>query len=209
MDIRVTTTKNRIQAGMINCIKDLSLIDMKDKDVIAYAQVASGTFYKYYADKTAVLKDIEHDLTVQYKKALTADIKDWRTINHSPSKKDLIILVNRYSDHVLSYFIKNNEAIAALISEHGDPAFLASLKQYTFKMIAVTLKYYFQLYQAESTLTKQIRKTRLIVKRFVDCLFTPLILIIEKPEEYTVNDIKHIIAVSFIYSPYQLSQHYL
>ncbi|MCT3614938.1 TetR/AcrR family transcriptional regulator, partial [Lactobacillus acidophilus] len=88
MDIRIVNTKNRIQSGLIVAINSMPLYKIKDKDIIQKAQVSSSSYYKYYSDKSEVLRDLENSLFSEFRIALSMDSKNWGTVNHAPSKKD-------------------------------------------------------------------------------------------------------------------------
>ena len=55
MDFRLYNTRVRIVAGMLTCMKEKPFGKLKDKDIIAKAQVSSRTFYHYYKDRNNLL----------------------------------------------------------------------------------------------------------------------------------------------------------
>lgn len=52
-------TNSRLKYGFIRALTEKPLYNLKDLDVIKYAEVAPATFYKYYASRREVLNDIE------------------------------------------------------------------------------------------------------------------------------------------------------
>lgn len=208
MDIRITNTKNRIQEALISCMSNSSLIEIRDKDIINKAQIASGTFYKYYADKEAVLKDIEKGLYANFQTALLHDAKEWQ-IPHSPHRKDIFELIENHITALLKFFISNRKTVLALTSKNGDPDFTLTLFARTDHVVEHLMAFYFHLYRQENILLKNRYRTDLITEHCTHAFFDSLLILLAQADHFSVSDMKKVIAQSIVFSPYDLAQHHL
>lgn len=154
MDIRIVNTKNRIQSGLIVAINSMPLYKIKDKDIIQKAQVSSSSYYKYYSDKSEVLRDLENSLFSEFRIALSMDSKNWGTVNHAPSKKDISRLIDSNINELINYFNKHKDMLQPLISENGDPGFKNQIIDVTTNTVKKLIIYYFHLYNQEYILKK-------------------------------------------------------
>lgn len=207
MDIRITNTKNRIQAGLIKAIEKKPLYKIKDKDVIAEAQVSAASFYKYYSDRSEVLTDLENELMIKFKQALASAIKNWQTINHSPSKKDMNRLIDQNLNELINFAIKNREYVSTLLSENGDPGFQHRIIDYTAKLIERTIIYYYSIYKQQHILNQNDFKLRIISKQYALSFLGPLLIWENNSDKLTVRDIKSLIKVMVLKSAYDFSTH--
>lgn len=206
MDIRIANTKNRIQDGLIKTIEEAPLYKIRDKDVIANAQVSAASFYKYYSDKSEVLDDLEDDLMAKFKKAIATDIKDWH-INHSPSKKDISYLIDQNIVKLIDFTTDNREYVSALLSKNGDLNFQYRIIEYTTRIIERIIIYYYGIYNQERVLNKNSKKLRFIAEQFALAFLEPLIIWQNHSDQLTVQDIKSLIKTMVLKSPYDLSAH--
>ena len=127
MDIRIVSTKNRIQGGLISVIKQKPLYQIKDKDIINEAEVSAASYYKYYRDKSQVLKDLETELIKQFSTALYADSKGWLSLKYGPNKKEISNRIDNNLSNLIAFTSSKKEVITVLISKNGDPAFKAKM----------------------------------------------------------------------------------
>ncbi|MGN1272737.1 MAG: TetR/AcrR family transcriptional regulator [Lactobacillus sp.] len=207
MDIRIANTKNRIQAGLIKAIEEEPLYKIKDKDVIANAQVSAASFYKYYSDKSKVLTDLEDELMAKFKKAVAIDIQNWQTVNHSPSKKDMNRMIDQNLNELIDFAIKNREYVSTLLSQNGDPGFQHRIVDYTSKIIERTIVYYYSIYNQQHILSQNNFKLKIISKQYALSFLGPLLIWEKNSDELTVKDIKSLIKIMVLKSPYDLSTH--
>lgn len=207
MDIRIINTKNRIQKGLIAAMKEEPLYQVKDKEVISKAEISSASYYKYYADKSEVLKDLEKELFDEFYEALSHDAQNWRTTNHSPSKKDIERLINRNIDQITEFFNKHVEYISVLISDNGDPHFAHQLLNATSKMVTKMIIYYFHIYNQEHILKKDYFKLQFTSQRYAQAFLDPLFIWSRHPAELSLSDAKKLMKEMVLRSPYETSTH--
>lgn len=209
MDIRVTNTQNRIQAGLISCIQSKSLIELHDKEIIEEAQVSSRTFYKYYADKNDVLDEVEKIIFDDYRKAILKDIKYWQDLTHSPSKKDIMSLSAKGLDNVLDCFKKHRTSIKALTSDNGDSKFNNQLTKILKEYIKKLVIHYFGIYNQQGRILDQEIPFNLVAIRFAQSVISPLKYWLENEDYISPQQIKQMIGKSVLYSSYDLTAHSL
>lgn len=207
MDIRIINTKNRIQKGLIAAMKEEPLYQVKDKDVISKAEILSASYYKYYADKGEVLKDLEKELLDQFHEALSHDAQNWRTETHAPSKKDIERLIDRNIDQIIDFFNQHVDYIAVLISDNGDPYFAHQLIDSTSKMVTKMIIYYFHIYNQEHILKKDLFKLQFTAQRYAQAFLDPLFIWSQNPADLSLNDTKKMMRVMVLRSPYETSTH--
>ena len=182
MDIRIVNTKNRIQSGLIVAINSMPLYKIKDKDIIQKAQVSSSSYYKYYSDKSEVLRDLENSLFSEFRIALSMDSKNWGTVNHAPSKKDISRLIDSNINELINYFNKHKDMLQSLISENGDPGFKNQIVGVTTNTVKKLIVYYFHLYNQEYILKKDKLKLTLLARRYALSFLGPLFAWLEYTE---------------------------
>lgn len=207
MDIRIVNTKNRIQSGLIVAINSMPLYKIKDKDIIQKAQVSSSSYYKYYSDKSEVLRDLENSLFSEFRIALSMDSKNWGTVNHAPSKKDISRLIDSNINELINYFNKHKDMLQPLISENGDPGFKNQIIDVTTNTVKKLIIYYFHLYNQEYILKKDKLKLTLLARRYALSFLGPLFAWLEYTDEMTLKEKKKLMKQMILNSPYDISTH--
>ena len=207
MDIRIVNTKNRIQSGLIVAINSMPLYKIKDKDIIQKAQVSSSSYYKYYSDKSEVLRDLENSLFSEFRIALSMDSKNWGTVNHAPSKKDISRLIDSNINELINYFNKHKDMLQSLISENGDPGFKNQIVGVTTNTVKKLIVYYFHLYNQEYILKKDKLKLTLLARRYALYFLGPLFAWLEYTDEMTLKETKKLMKQMILNSPYDISTH--
>lgn len=207
MDIRIVNTKNRIQSGLIVAINSMPLYKIKDKDIIQKAQVSSSSYYKYYSDKSEVLRDLENSLFSEFRIALSMDSKNWGTVNHAPSKKDISRLIDSNINELINYFNKHKDMLQPLISENGDPGFKNQIIDVTTNTVKKLIIYYFHLYNQEYILKKDELKLTLLARRYALSFLGPLFAWLEYTDEMTLKETKKLMKQMILNSPYDISTH--
>lgn len=207
MDIRIVNTKNRIQSGLIVAINSMPLYKIKDKDIIQKAQVSSSSYYKYYSDKSEVLRDLENSLFSEFRIALSMDSKNWGTVNHAPSKKDISRLIDSNINELINYFNKHKDMLQPLISENGDPGFKNQIIDVTTNTVKKLIIYYFHLYNQEYILKKDKLKLTLLARRYALSFLGPLFAWLEYTDEITLKETKKLMKQMILNSPYDISTH--
>lgn len=207
MDIRIVNTKNRIQSGLIVAINSMPLYKIKDKDIIQKAQVSSSSYYKYYSDKSEMLRDLENSLFSEFRIALSMDSKNWGTVNHAPSKKDISRLIDSNINELINYFNKHKDMLQLLISENGDPGFKNQIIGVTTNTVKNLIVYYFHLYNQEYILKKDKLKLTLLARRYALSFLGPLFAWLEYTDEMTLKETKKLMKQMILNSPYDISTH--
>lgn len=207
MDIRVINTRNRIQGGLIAAVRQKPLYEVKDKDIIKEAQVSSSSYYKYYSDKSHVLKDIETELINEFKDVLSNDSKNWGTINHAPNKRDVRMLIDRNINKLIDYFNDHKATLAPLISKNGDPAFVYQLIDMTTNIVKRMIIYYFRIYNQESILKEDELKLKIVSKRYALAFLGPLFIWLEDSADMPLKETKQMMKMMILDSPYDISTH--
>ncbi|AZN76229.1 regulator [Lactobacillus acidophilus] len=207
MDIRIVNTKNRVQSGLIVAINSMPLYKIKDKDIIQKAQVSSSSYYKYYSDKSEVLRDLENSLFSEFRIALSMDSKNWGTVNHAPSKKDISRLIDSNINELINYFNKHKDMLQSLISENGDPGFKNQIIDVTTNTVKKLIIYYFHLYNQEYILKKDKLKLTLLARRYALSFLGPLFAWLEYTDEMTLKETKKLMKQMILNSPYDISTH--
>ena len=207
MDIRIVNTKNRIQLGLIVAINSMPLYKIKDKDIIQKAQVSSSSYYKYYSDKSEMLRDLENSLFSEFRIALSMDSKNWGTVNHAPSKKDISRLIDSNINELINYFNKHKDMLQSLISENGDPGFKNQIIGVTTNTVKNLIVYYFHLYNQEYILKKDKLKLTLLARRYALSFLGPLFAWLEYTDEMTLKETKKLMKQMILNSPYDISTH--
>jgi len=207
MDIRIVNTKNRIQGGLINVLGENPLYEVKDKEIIEAAQISAASYYKYYSDKSAVLKDLENTLFKEYKEALSDDTKSWLTLNHGPNKKEVASRIKSGINELVSYFFKRQDIILALISKNGDPAFRFNLIDLTSHIIRRMIFRYFQVYGQSGRLKGKEFELGILSQRFACSFLGSLFIGIRHSDRMSSNDVKQLIIDTILKSPYDVSTH--
>lgn len=207
MDIRIVNTKNRIQGGLISVLGKKPLYEVKDKEIIEAAQISAASYYKYYSDKSAVLKDLENALIQEYKKALCDDSKSWLTLNHGPNKKEVASRIKSSIDELITYFFTRQDIILTLISKNGDPAFKYNLIDLTSQIIRRMIFRYFQVYGQSERLKGKELELHILSQRFACSFLGSLFIGIKHSDRMSSNDVKQLMIDMILKSPYDVSTH--
>ncbi|MCH3905339.1 MAG: TetR/AcrR family transcriptional regulator [Lactobacillus sp.] len=208
MDIRIINTKNRIEKGLIKAMKETPLIQLRDKEVIAAAEVSSGTFYKYYNDKIDVLNNIENRLYDDFDQCLQKFTKNWTILKFSPNKSRIHGMIDRKAQDFLDYFNENSDILAVLLSSNGDPAVFHKMISMMSSAISKIMMYYYHIYKQEHTLFKKKFEFKLLSLQYSRDILYAFIVWIDNKDSFTTKDVKELIYQSIIFSPYDISKHY-
>lgn len=130
MDIRSQITQTNFTYTLLQCIKNKPLSQIKVKDIIDVSGMSSRTFYQHYQDTADLLQTIEDQLYHDFQRALDLDnaaIAKLGQIKQPLKKEDLIKVAEGLSKNTIDFFIKNQEKITLLTSDHGDIKFLNTL----------------------------------------------------------------------------------
>lgn len=206
MDIRIINTKNRIQGGLVKVLLEKPLYKVKDKDIIHEAQVSAASYYKYYTDKSIVLKDLESDLISDFKKALYTDSKNIFEYLHGPTKKDISREIDTHNK-VMNFFTENEEVIKLLVSANGDPAVKIKLTALTASMVKKLIYRYFEIYGQASRLKGKDLKINIISERYADSFLNPFFIWLKNVDQMSVADVRLLMKNMILKSPYDLSTH--
>lgn len=129
MDIRIYSTRLKIVAGMIACMKKRPFRTLKDTDIISEAGVSPRTFYHYYKDRNELLDLLEEQLLIELKQALRCDFESITTLKKVPSAEDIYRLAEPGFKHVFEYCERNQEVGQVLLSDNGDIKFACEIKK--------------------------------------------------------------------------------
>lgn len=206
MDIRVLSTNNRIKAGLIETLADKQLYQVKDKDIISAAQVSASSYYKYYADKSDVVKNLEFDLLAEFKKTAVSDSKEWHKLHASPSKKNISKLMNSNITNIISFFQNNRKAITVLVSKNGDLHFRNDMVSVLANIAKRLIIYYYKLYDQQ---IEKSFKLDIIAQRYALAILEPLFYWLAHYDSISIRDVQKLIIDTTLYSPYDMSTRHL
>ncbi|EEJ71358.1 TetR/AcrR family transcriptional regulator [Lactobacillus ultunensis] len=207
MDVRIINTKNRIQTGLITVVKQKPLYQIKDKDIINKAEISAASYYKYYRDKSDVLRDLENDLITEYKKALFTDSQGWLSLKYGPNKKEISERIDKNISNLINFVSDKKSVITILISRNGDPAFKAEMLELTTQVIKKMLVRFFQIYGQISRLDGKEFKIDILSKRYAHSFLDSLFFWLNHFDKMTLNDVKAMIKDMILRSPYDISTH--
>lgn len=207
MDIRVVNTQSRIQAGLIRTISQKPLITIKDKDVITNAEVAPGTFYKYFSDHIEVLQSIEKELINSYSKALSESSKHWLSLKHSASKKDIDHLLKNHTEEVTNFFLEYYKEVLILTSRNGDPAFTHKLIEMLDPIVKRLIIYYFRIYGQAERVLQAPERLDYISYNFSITFTCATLYFLRHSDKFSKDAMKNYTIDALISSPYDMTQH--
>lgn len=207
MDIRILSTKNRIQNGLVKALAKQSLYQIKDKDIITEAQVSPSSYYKYYSDKSGVIRELEDELLAEFRQALAADAQEWRKAKKSPSKKDISRLISNNINNLINFFKNKKEPVMALNSDNGDIHFKYAMINITTEVAKRLIIYYFHLYNQQTKLDEM--KLSIVANHYALAILGPLFFWLRNYDNMAINGVQKLIADTMLYSPYDLSTHHL
>lgn len=141
MDIRIYSTRLKIVAGMIACMKKQLFNTLKDTDIIAESGVSPRTFYHYYKDRNELLDLLENELLVELRAALRHDFQSITTLKRAPTAEDVYRLADPGFKHVFAYCERNQEVGQVLLSDNGDIKFAREIKKIAIEEFKKRAKY--------------------------------------------------------------------
>lgn len=207
MDIRIINTKNRIQNGLIAALKDKPLYQLKDKEIISKAEISSASYYKYYSDKGQVLRDLEQSLIAEYQVAIDHDVKEWKAVSHSLSKKDFISFIDYHLAGIINFFRQRADYLSVLISPHGDPSFTDRLFVMTEDVSKKIIIYYFRAFNRHPFMHKENLSLSINAQMYTLSFLYPLFSWIKRSPEMSVGDAKDLMKTMILRSPCDVSVH--
>lgn len=142
MDIRKLTTQRRIQAGLIELLNEKSFAMCTVSDILSVAQVSKKTFYIYYSDEFALVKEIEDNLIHGLRKSLKEDRQELSQLKKYPLAK-LDELADDSFDHTIAFCDQNKTWFSNLLSSNGDIRFLNRIYKLGSEEVTKRLPYYF------------------------------------------------------------------
>lgn len=128
MDIRVFSTRLRMVAVMIACMKEKPFRRLKDTDIIAASKVSPRTFYHYYKDRNELLELLEKQLLIDLKEALRKYFETLTSLEHIPDAQYICRLADPAFQHVFAYCERNQEVGQVLLSDNGDIKFAREIE---------------------------------------------------------------------------------
>lgn len=141
MDFRLYNTRVRIVAGMLACMKEKPFRELKDKDIIAKAQVSPRTFYHYYKDRNDLLDLLEKHMLEGLQEAMARDFEAVKALHGAPDREDVYELADPAFKHVLEFCEENKEAAQVLLSDNGDIRFERKVKELSIAEFKKGAKY--------------------------------------------------------------------
>lgn len=207
MDIRIINTKHRIQTGLITMIGEKPLYQVKDKDIISKAEVSAASYYKYYRDKSVVIKDLETELIQDYRTALYADSKGWFDLKYAPNKKEISKRIDNDLSNLFNFVSAKKEFIIALTSPNGDPVLKSKMLDLTAQVIKRLLIHYFQIYGQASRLDTKKFEVDILSKIYAHAFLCPILFWINHTDKMSLTDGKNLIKNTILRSPYEISTH--
>lgn len=200
-------TKSRLKYGLIKALTQKPLYELKDLDVIKCAEVAPATFYKYYANKVAILEDIEHSLIEAFKTSINEDMNAWYKLKFSPSKKNINQLLKTEFTYMLDFFAENSREILVLVSNNGDPLLRNKMVDILSQRLSHLFMYYFRLYNQEGMLKNKPIFFNFLGYREANDIVNTLIYWVRFKNKMTVDDAKNYLVVVLTRSAYDITAH--
>ncbi|MEG2396766.1 MAG: TetR-like C-terminal domain-containing protein [Oscillospiraceae bacterium] len=118
VDSRVRRTKKLLRHGITELMEQKSLNKITVKELSELVEINRGTFYLHYKDIYDLVSQIENELFEEFKQIIfTYELADLET---RPYKV--------FSD-VCTFFHKNREICAALLSDNGDLSFMKMFRK--------------------------------------------------------------------------------
>lgn len=113
-DTRIKVTKALFHRALLDILKDKPIEQVSVKELVEAAELNRSTFYLHYSSPLDVLKEIEN----QFVEEKLAKFDSYWTGAMDQGRMAAII----------SIVLEDKELCRILMSEHGDPQFLISLK---------------------------------------------------------------------------------
>ncbi|WEV43928.1 TetR/AcrR family transcriptional regulator [Lactobacillus sp. ESL0684] len=119
-DKRIQKSKHAIKEAFWQLLETKDFSKISIKEILALAQVNRATFYKYFANKFALLESVEQDLISEFE----------QTANQAPQlftkELDSAQLENYYHEFI-NYIYHNKQKFSVLLSSASAPAFISKL----------------------------------------------------------------------------------
>ena len=113
-DTRIKVTKSLFHRALLEILKDKSIDQVTVKELVETAELNRSTFYLHYSCPMDVLKEIENQFVIE--KLVKLDSYFAGAMDHGRMAA------------IISIVLEDKELCRILMSEHGDPQFLLSLK---------------------------------------------------------------------------------
>lgn len=204
VDIRITNTKNRIQQGLLKCMAEKPFREIYSRDVIAKAEISSRTFYHYYSNKNEVLDDTEDELIQGLKKAMEADRKDIRKLDHLATNEEIIERFETAFRETVDYWILNRTTFLTLLSENGDIGFLKKIYDATEKEFLIRTRI---TYGSD----KKIKENKnfffkVAIKNYVSSIICTISYLLQYGDKLSPLEMRKIVGKIHVNSPVKLIQ---
>jgi len=119
--------QEKIQQALIALINQKSLENITITDITRTAKINRGTFYLYYQDKHDLLSQIEIAIMDNL---MSMDDEFKLILTESSTIEQFVKAQKPFTIQKLQYLRKERGLINAMISSHGDPAFIAKVQNY-------------------------------------------------------------------------------
>lgn len=117
-DRRVRRTRTLLQQSLIRLMAKKEIKDITVKELCELADITRGTFYLHYSDIYDVLRNIEHEMFVEFNEILNRSLDSaQRTSSPENVLTDIFFFLERYRD-----------TTKVMMGPHGDMAFVNHLK---------------------------------------------------------------------------------
>ena len=117
-DRRVRRTKSLLLHGLIQLVAEKDIKDISVKELSDLADINRGTFYLHYNDIYDMLAQIEDELFIEFHEILD------RTLNSDSA----IFSPQSTLQEIFSFLERHRDVARAMMSPHGDLAFVNRLK---------------------------------------------------------------------------------
>ena len=117
-DRRVRRTRALLQQSLIRLMAEKEIKDITVKELTDLADITRGTFYLHYSDIYDILRNMEHEMFVEFNEILNRSL--------SPDKKGSapeILLTD-----IFSLLERHRDMAKVMMGPHGDYAFVNHLK---------------------------------------------------------------------------------
>ena len=199
---RILNTKEKIYWGIIEELKQIPLTNLTDRGIIKEAQVSSGTFYKYFKNRTDALRSLENELVLGYVTALSTDLKHWH-FEKVLSDEKVVALVQSKLNETFNFWNKYSEDLLVLVSKNSDKYFFDQLINKTEMQIRKLLAKYCKT-EPENQITSNKLKLDAFSHQMAVSALTTLIWGYRHVAYMSGNDIKKSVAAMIVNAPFKL-----
>lgn len=203
MDVRSIITKNRIQMGLISCIKKQQFDHILNKDIIKKADISPGTFYNYYSDKNEILTEIENQILDGIKKANDKDFQQVMAVDRALTDKSNIALAEKEFKNLIDYCISKKDVITVLLSPNANMKFLTKLSKIATLETKRRLDYLFKEKYLDIEKKSEI-PAPFIINIYADVVVKTIITWLQSDTTLSPHQVRHILGEVQIKSPMQL-----